>query len=412
MSQVQVLLKGAGFPIFELDEAGFPQPGLVIKEFRRRMVYSDSDGKKRRWTQEDLANALQLSKDMVALMETKNIGLDSISRRRAIAQLLKIPPVFLGLGSLSDLEFHLKSESFSQVKSGKNLPNIQLFKDALSVHWDMHYAGVDTLEVVDEWLQKIKETENPSLSSILAGYYQLKANIHGDKLNYAAAFELLDSALEIASQSNDKTTQTSIMYRFTHIRMDQRKFTLAKDPADAALSLVRFAPPTLAGSIYQASGLVYALTAQDESDRKKALDLLDKAGELTTGLDETTDEHYTRFNYGRYCLERADTLLTIKKPMTALTLLDDADEGIPTNQRRRKAYIKILRAEAYMKLKKPEWDNAAYQLQEALNDSVAIRSDYTLGCISRLLVPLSASSYGNSLEVARLRQSMKEQTNL
>src|SRR5579864_5623999 len=143
MTTLQDLFIQAGYPAFPLDEQGFPQIGPIIKYFRKQMVYTDLDGSERWWRQQDLANVLGLTEDMIGLMETKNLTEDSISRRRALAEALNIPPVFLGIGTLADLEAFLRvcGTSQSHVFLAVNENEASLFKDALEIHWGMHYAG-------------------------------------------------------------------------------------------------------------------------------------------------------------------------------------------------------------------------------------------------------------------------------
>src|SRR5215470_13345686 len=91
---IATLLTSAGLPKFPLDDYGFPQPGVVIRYFRERMKYIDpEDHKEKHWRQIDLAERLGVSEVTIRLMETKSNSLDSIERRRVLADILKIPPV-------------------------------------------------------------------------------------------------------------------------------------------------------------------------------------------------------------------------------------------------------------------------------------------------------------------------------
>ena len=54
------------------------------------MRYKDShENKEKGWTQTDLAKRLGVSEVTVRLMENQNVGLDSITRRRLVASILK-----------------------------------------------------------------------------------------------------------------------------------------------------------------------------------------------------------------------------------------------------------------------------------------------------------------------------------
>jgi hypothetical protein len=86
-----MLLKQAGFPDFPLDDESFPDPRVVVRYFREKMVYIDpDDGKQKSWTQADLARRLGVSEVTVRIMENNGAGLDSIAKRRLLASVLTL----------------------------------------------------------------------------------------------------------------------------------------------------------------------------------------------------------------------------------------------------------------------------------------------------------------------------------
>jgi tetratricopeptide (TPR) repeat protein len=415
MSSLPSLFIQAGYPAFPLDEYGFPQLGPVIKYFRKKMVYTDLDGCERRWRQLDLANALGLSEDMVGLMETQNFATDSISRRRALADTLKIPPIFLGIGTLADLEAFLRGDAATQLQTSTLHENeIHLYEEALAVHWNMFYAGtLQDLPTLQYWSQRLElaasehSTFQRPLEGLICGYYQLLATIHADKRKFAEVWQYLDDALDIASAQGNKSLQAAIYYRYVKCRLEERRFPQAKAPADMALSLVQDVDKSLQQVIYQHAGLTYALTAQDKKDRAKATKLLDLAGSIAKDKNNMgQDTHVVRSGPGRYALGRADTLITLGELTEALTELDEADDLLPFDQRKRRGYMDILRGEAY--IKKMELDTATSYLQSAFATSSTIHSEYNIGYIARLCKLLSESSYGSSPDVARLKRSLRE----
>jgi len=245
------------------------------------------------------------------------------------------------------------------------------------------------------------------LEELICGYDQLLATALIDKHQFVGASQHLDNALDIASAQRNKQLQAVIFYRYLGHNLDQRKFTLAKAPADAALRLVQHVDKSLQGEIYQLVGLTRALTAEDEEDRKKALGFLDLAGNIARDEDKLgIDVHLVRFGYGRYALKRADTLLTLGRLNTALEQLNEADEQIPFDQRKRRGYMQILQGEVY--IKKKEFDTATSYLQDAFNTSSVIHSDYNVGYIDRLCKQLSKSSYGTSPQVAKLKRLVQK----
>jgi len=418
MTVLQELFVQAGFPAFPLDEHGFPQLGPLVKYFRKKMRYTDLDGCERWWTQQDLANALGLKEEMVGLMETKNAG-DSVSRRRALADILNIPPVFLGIGTLADLEaflkiYHIGQPQVSSSTGQINENEVSLFKDALAIHWGMYYAGtLQDIRTLQYWANRISLAANEhsasqqSLEELVCGYDQLLAGVYIlYKRQYTEALKHLDSAQETASALGNKSLEAAVCCRSVDCRLDQRKFALAKAPADRAVDLVRYADRSLQGQIYQVAALTYALTAQDEADRKKAWKFIDLAGTLATEDNLGIDVHHVRFNAGDYASVRADMLITLGQPTKALDLLDKADEQLPADQKQRRGYIQILQGEAY--IRKKAFDTATTYLQNAFDTSSVIHSDYNIGYIDRLCRQLSNSSYRNSPAVATLKRLLRE----
>src|SRR5581483_11492203 len=113
-------------PDFPRDGHGFPFPGPVVKYYRRKMRYRDSEGKERHWTQSLLGELIGLSEASVRMMESQSKFLDSIERRRLLSNLLKIPPILLGLGTIAELEQLLND------KPGLSFPTTSIAQSAVT----------------------------------------------------------------------------------------------------------------------------------------------------------------------------------------------------------------------------------------------------------------------------------------
>jgi tetratricopeptide (TPR) repeat protein len=419
-SLVRSLFIEAGYPAFDLDSEGFPEPGQVAKFFREQTTYTLSNGRVMSWTQKDVAKVLQCSEVSVRLMENKNVGLDSFTRRRLIADVLKIPPILLGFGSFEQLTAFL---AHSQQATALSIPPIEketiaLYQDAAKVFWDTYYLGTAQASVVGltRWMSRIEGDasrangqQQQQLGEILCSYYQIAANLYGDQCQYSKAFQCLDTALELAAQLGNNELKAAILYRTGHIRLDQRQFMLAKIALDGALALVNSAPAALQGAIFQTTGLAHALVAQSDGDRTKAQALLDQAEKIVLHDQQIKDDKYfVKLSRGRYFLERADALLAMGRPVKALDLLDEADDGIAPNQSRRRAYITILRAEASMRKKQPAFDTATDLLTDALHTSRSIQSEYNIRYIRRLYTQIEKGSYGNAPDARDLGMALKQ----
>jgi transcriptional regulator with XRE-family HTH domain len=422
LSSIKMLLKQAGFPDFPLDDESFPDPRVVVRYFREKMVYIDpDDGKQKSWTQADLARRLGVSEVTVRIMENNGAGLDSIAKRRLLASLLKIPPVLLGLGSLTDLAEFLRSHEEgaiisapTTVKGGGFLEKetVKLYQDAFTVYAEMHSTSTaqDSIFDIEQWINRI-ETDIPranghqrkQLQVSLWDFHALSAKVYSDDLcQWDQAFHHLNAAMELANLLGSNDLRAASLYRSGQIRFGQRNFFLAKTDLDAALQYAKNARPQLKGAVYAAAGLAHALVDSDEAGRLYAQSLFDQAGKIVTSPISDTDEYVIKFSVGKYLAEKADALIVLGRPGKALEVLDDAEYGTDPAQKRRLSYIDILRAEANMRLKKPELDRATDLLQGAFATSVPIKSEYNINYIQRLYGELVTSPYGNSPQVADL----------
>ena len=266
------LLKKAGLPAFELDAYGFPSPGKVLKYYREQMKYLDPEtGKEKHWTQADVAKRLGVTEMMVTFMETKNRGLDSIERRRFVADLLKIPPALLGLTSFSDLLDLLKDQQSSSIPhSAKKMldpETIHLYQEVFAAYGRMFMTGSaqGILPDVEGWIRKIREKvddvdsrQKPELLSILWDFHALCAKIYGeDMCLWPPAFEHINAAMELATELDNSDLQASTLYRSSAAHLGQKNL-LAQSDIDGALIYAKRARPYIRGAILLDAALVHA----------------------------------------------------------------------------------------------------------------------------------------------------------
>jgi len=420
-----------GLPEFPLDDEGFPLPGLVIKHFRERMKYKDShENKEKGWTQTDLAKRLGVSEVTVRLMENQNVGLDSITRRRLVASILKIPPILLGLGSLDDLAAFLQNNqvnsssvhtsflSKSLKRTSLENETLSLYKDAASVYKEMHSIGTaqDSIFEIEQWIGRIHDDilrangqQKLHLQASLWNFYDLTSKIQSDDLgDWTKALQSVNAQMELATVLDDNELRAATLYRSGQIRFAQRKYVLAKSDLDNAVALIQKSHTQLKGAVLASAGLAHALVDKDTAGKLYAQRLFEDAGRVATDRNTEDDGRFTTFNIGKYHLEYADALIALGRPAKALEMLDFAENEINPNLRRRRAYVNILRAEASISLKKPELYMATTLLTDAFDTSKTVKSDFNVGYISRLYQDLSNSSYGNSIDVADLGLALRQ----
>jgi tetratricopeptide (TPR) repeat protein len=421
-SSISALLKKAGFPDFPLDDAGFPEPGSVIRYFREQMRYNDPiSGIEKHWTQTDLAKRLGLSEVTVRLMETQNMSLDSISRRRVLADILKIPPLLLGLGSQRDLSEFLNGLASTSHPSTSSLETetIDLYRQASNVYGEMHLTGTaqDSITSIKQWMSRIKNhidkakgDQRSELQDILWSFYDLTAKIYSDDLNlWHEALTYLNAEMELATHLKSDQLRAASLYRSGQIRFAQRQYFAARTDLEGAVQYARGdqVDPQLKSAIFASAGLAFSIVDKSEKGKTSAQSLLEEARTLVTS-HKKGDGRFVKFDYGKYLLEYADALIALNRPKTALQALDDASEQIDPALRRRRAYITILQAESYMRLKRPQLDTATDLLTDAFGISQSIKSEFIVGHVVRRYNELRKSPYGNSTDVADLGVAIRD----
>ena len=92
-------------------------------------------------------------------METKNTDLDSITRRRLLSDMLKIPPTLLSLGSLADLaSFLAGKEHTSSLLSHTtrvSTETLSLYRDASLIYGEQHLTSTAQDSLSRQILSKV-----------------------------------------------------------------------------------------------------------------------------------------------------------------------------------------------------------------------------------------------------------------
>jgi transcriptional regulator with XRE-family HTH domain len=386
------------------------------------MTYPESiSGKKKHWTQKDLATCLGLAEITVTLMETQNKGLDSIERRQLIATLLKIPPAFLGLASLEEFAATLKKDAghenapATQISSRARVDDemLDLYQSALDVY-ESKFAGrtiTSSVPAINRWIERIQESATDARGArklpflrILWSFHLLLAKTCGyDLCDWIQTFKHLDEAKELAEMLDDPDLRSTAFCYSGNFYLHRQKPLLARIEFDASIQFAQTALPQTRGSVYAYASLAQAMAATDLSDGIHAQKLLDKA-ERYTG----TSQNIIRFAEGDYLKHRAKTLIALQKYGNALECLDDAEEKHEITDTRPLEYLNILRAECFLKQKRPAYEQTIWLLRGVAEQNQHIKEQSHLNHALRLFKLLAASPYGNSPEVADLGISLRK----
>lgn len=424
------------YPSFEAGEDGYPLIGQVLKHYRRQKLQQGQQTKgkspgleEEQWTQYGLALALGVSEFTVRKMENNHEGLDSITRRRALAFFLDIPPVLLGLDSLPHeppaMQDHLSSICSSRQKS------IILAKDVFHKYrrtqehlWIEHftYHGKD---VVGKALREIKQFQD--LVSLTNGEQQQKvielqslshqfiAAVALEAKDFKTLFSYENQAVDFSREIHNNGLIAAALLRRSMAEYGKENVTFALRDIDEATVLSEGLPTHLSGTVLQNAGMLHAHLLQGEGDIKAALSLLDRAGVIARAGNFGEDTYFLKFNIGMYHIRRAIALIAIgrrfkrlrkEKLNEALSELELAKNHTLPEMTRRHALIHLFRAQAHCGV--GEYAASVKEALLALPVFQQIHSDINIGYIVGLYAELLASPYKQAPLLFRLGWELRQ----
>jgi tetratricopeptide (TPR) repeat protein len=380
------------------------------------MTYTDSEGKVKHWTQPELAKVLGISEVAVRLMETQNRFLDSIERRRLLAEILKIPPMLLGLGSLSELEQFLQNKPSTTATSKKptiSTETANLYHEAFQVYSQAYKTGsiIHHRDDIEQWIVRIQGSLPDSgkleaeLNRTLWLFHTLVARIYSNDLEqYSTAFPHLNEAIAIANMLNDSDLKSAAMYLTAEVHFDGKSPAMARSDLDTALHYAKTASPEIKCAVYTYAARAYALTRSDLADAVYTEKLLEQ-GE--SHADPKMSTPLLRLDYGKFLLDKADVLVNLGRYGKASEWLDEAEDYISPTQQRRHAHIHLLRAESAIKSKRRDYEQAVTLLAEALSIGKSFCSSFTINYVKRLHELLASTNFAGHPQLAELATELR-----
>jgi len=366
---------------FDPDEDGYPNAGQVVRHYRLL----------KGWTPADLGEA--------------------ISRRRALARILGIPPLLLGLAAFGAPGPTPDSSQQGNAPAKVRVDDATLaqYDGFLRLYWELDYTSTarESLDDIRRWARHLGALANDAgdgqrrrLVALLCRYDQLATWIARDQRDYQTALPHANRAIKLARATGDDELLAAALFRRGRTFLEQEQIEDAIRDLDAAVPHAHRARPQLKALVLLAAGHARAHAAAADRQATEALTLIDQAGRIVRRGHLEDDESFVKLNAGRYHLDRAGALLALGRPTDALDELDLAVRGVAPDQTRRHAYINVLRAKAHADI--GELPVAVAVAEEALQVSKALRSGVNVARIGQVYEQVRASTYGTSPQVARL----------
>jgi DNA-binding XRE family transcriptional regulator len=413
-------------------------PGQIMKQYRKMKPKNHPLR-----SQKGLARALSITDKAVRDMEKRNIGLDSITRRRVLAHLLDIPPIAFGMITLEEMLFQQQKAAPTKALAGARIEkadtfDLAFYKNRLKTIWGRNHLttaqdrlahlATDRANIATA-LPYLNGNDEKEVQAVLCRYHQLHAHILRDQGRYALAIAELEKAAIVAERAGNAPLLAVTLLRIGSVLRDrgdvseaQAKIEDAREnssgakqkrkqaKADYMETIEQYArihalagiPPALHGVLLFDEGYAQAHLAHGNRDAIfAALALLRDGGKIIAKTrDILEDEFSIRITERTYRNTKAAALLAAGWPRESLQeltgLMDLPPEG---NMSRQNAYTDYLWSQAYADL---GWiDAAATPAQDALTVMKQIKSHIHMLRIAGLQGQLSQLD-SKHIEVIRL----------
>lgn len=340
--------------------------------------------------------------------------MDSLSRRRALQEILSVPPVLLGLAQIPEVEPGY--EAVSKLSAGKSL-DIKSYQMSLAGHWAIYhhtspgYHGQSLLESVKNAciylyheLPHYTGKQKQEIIVLIIEYHRIASDLLRDQKQYDMAIDHLNKAYTLANEVRNTELLALILSTRAMVKRErggiqgnlENLVGARADYSEIQTLDLRKLPANLQASLLLAEGLILAKFALSQVEKTNVLHMMDHAERLTREGVKENDPHFLRLNWDRYHLSRASALTAIGYNQNAINSLLDTDCPVGT---RRWAYNNILLARAYTQ--KAQYDMAMGMLEGALPVVRNIQSDANLARIKQIYMQMGQTIYRDTPEFAR-----------
>ncbi|MBV9706490.1 MAG: hypothetical protein JO125_03680 [Chloroflexi bacterium] len=434
--------------------AGWPNAGQVMRYFRKKAKLS-AKAFGVLYGRAVNADGSPICERWVLDMELENKVPMDMSKRKAIARLLSIPPMLLGLATLEDLALEPQPQLSSatvatrQTALPKVVADTTKYQSNIRTIWLLHdtsnaqsslsqlYADIRDLERLERQTQGEFRSH---VQELLLGNQLLATLIVRDQREFSLAYYYANEAVRVAKSMQDPDLIVTALRIRGRTRlewglfgtMEHGVFQVQQDQVKAAIrdfeEAIKVFPdgtqgmhPQSLGPISTALSRAQAALAVSKGERVPASVLLALDDVSDTVDRQSIDDLYTRvlvigrrgnWHQGEYLTTRAIAFATAGLPgqaMRELNALENLTEKTyGRDETRQFAWFDILKANTFMGL--GELRTATQYARRALLACQDINSVTNMAIITDLYGRLLTSPHKASGEVQELGQMLREAT--
>jgi tetratricopeptide (TPR) repeat protein len=358
---------------FAPGEDNLPRMGDVIAYY---LALSDL-------SKEEFARRLEVTERYVDMLKSSdNISRPTLLPRRILlAKLLHIPPVLLGLSSITLYEFGDGSVSEPTSDTIASTQTMASYERLLALSWELYYTSSvqKAAESVDEAVQKLNtefqgatNTKKDQRDAMLCRFYQLYSLILRDRLQLDASMDYENQAVAIAFRLRNAELIASSLLRRARVLIRRNEYEAALQDALAALPYADLARDQLRGKCYQMAGEAQGYLAETSRElQEKSLAYFNKAAQIVRKGNLEPDGSFVKTDLTSIYIEKADALTLFGRMQEAHNALGVARKNLSPELTRWEVNLLLSESRAYLAEK--DIDSCCYSLIDALNIVRAVK---------------------------------------
>lgn len=330
-------------------------------------------------SKEELAGVLNCTERYVEMLKNPN-NKDmpkSLPRRIFLAKALHIPPVLLGLSSITLLEWSdgtAGQHAGVGVDSVASTETMTFYERLLALSWELYYTSTvqkaaesvsDAFERLHAEFEHATGVRRDQCDAMRCRFYQLSSLISRDRMETEQAIEQENRAVEIAFRLKNAELIASSLLRRARVYIRQKQYESALQDALATLPYADLSRAPLKGKCYQMAGEAQGYLAVENKDlQEKSLAYFHKAAQIARKGNLEPDGSFVKTDITSIYIERAEALTLFGRFDEAHNTLAIARKNLSPELTRWE--VNLLLAEASTSLAQHDVTGCCYALIDAL----------------------------------------------
>ena len=361
-------------------------------------------------SKEKLAETLQRTERYIEMLKSLN-NKDRpklLPRRILLAKALHIPPILLGLASITLYEPGGSNPALAEeggLDSGASTETMTFYERMLALSWELYYTSnvQKAAESITDAFQKLNGDfehatgfKKDQYDALRCRFYQLQSLVSRDRMDTSQAVEYQNQAVDIAFRlKNAELIASSLLRRArAYHGLPERELAL-KDALDS-LPYADLSRDPLKGKCYQMAGESQAYLAGDSKElQEKSLDYFRKAAQIARKGNLEPDGSFVKTDLTSISIERGKALTLFGRFEEARNALSIARKNLSPELTRWQ--VNLLVEEAKTFFAQGDISSCCYSLIEALPIVRALHLPGKEGKITDLYHRCNERESGNSV---------------